>query len=63
WRLAGVVYLGSGHFTSRYIDSDGRVWSHDGISQSNFSVYSGMEHDIDLGISNGRKACCALYVS
>ncbi|KAJ7112340.1 hypothetical protein C8R44DRAFT_632156 [Mycena epipterygia] len=30
--LRGVIYLGSFHFTSRVIGSDGRLWFHDGIS-------------------------------
>ncbi|KAJ6549529.1 hypothetical protein DFH09DRAFT_926103 [Mycena vulgaris] len=29
--LRGIIYVGNFHFTSRLVDSDGRVWFHDGI--------------------------------
>lgn len=30
WRLVGTIYIGSNHFTSRFIDSLGCSWYHDG---------------------------------
>ncbi|EIW61752.1 uncharacterized protein TRAVEDRAFT_117359 [Trametes versicolor FP-101664 SS1] len=32
WCLRGLIYWGADHFTSRFIDGEGRVWFHDGIS-------------------------------
>lgn len=62
WSLAGIVYLGDGHFTSRFVDNASRVWYHDGISQSNRAIYEGNTDDIDLTTLRGRKACEIFYV-
>ncbi|EIN03374.1 hypothetical protein PUNSTDRAFT_78293 [Punctularia strigosozonata HHB-11173 SS5] len=32
WKLRGIVYFGNLHFTSRYIDSGGRIWYQDGMA-------------------------------
>ncbi|KAI0790267.1 hypothetical protein BC629DRAFT_1253731, partial [Irpex lacteus] len=63
WTLNGVIYLGDGHFTSRVIDRELRVWSHDGLSQSNCALLSGQLGDpaVDLLHFNGRRACCLIY--
>ncbi|KAJ7629546.1 hypothetical protein B0H17DRAFT_962868, partial [Mycena rosella] len=31
-RLRGIIYGGQGHFTSKFIDRNGVVWFHDGIT-------------------------------
>ncbi|KAI0087679.1 hypothetical protein BDY19DRAFT_892557 [Irpex rosettiformis] len=62
WELAGVIYLGGGHFTSRFIDEHQRVWSHDGISQSNCATYCGLLPDVDLKEYNGRRISYLLYI-
>ncbi|KAJ7152407.1 hypothetical protein C8R46DRAFT_820871, partial [Mycena filopes] len=31
-KLRGIIYGGQGHFTCRYIDRDGGMWFHDGIT-------------------------------
>lgn len=47
YRLCGIIYHGSAHFTCRVIDSLGNIWYHDGITtmnkcefEGNLSVYS-----------------------
>lgn len=62
WTLAGCIYLGGSHFTSRYIDIDNQVWSHDGISQSNCAVYAGHLDVVDLTVYDHRRVCTMLYV-
>ncbi|KAI0675201.1 hypothetical protein C8Q78DRAFT_965126, partial [Trametes maxima] len=37
-RLAGIIYLGFGHFTCRYLASDGATWYHDGAHTGNVCV-------------------------
>ena len=33
YRLCGVIYYGSGHFTCYIVDKSGNVWYHDGFTQ------------------------------
>jgi hypothetical protein len=63
WSLAGIIYLDNCHFTSRYIDLDGRIWSHDGMSQSNIATLERNElnETIDLSKFGVRKACHLFY--
>jgi hypothetical protein len=64
WSLAGIRYLSNCHFTSRYVDSDGSIWSHDGMSQSNFAILerSDTMEPIDLSSFEARKACHLFYI-
>jgi len=38
FKLQGVIYCGGSHFVSRYIDLDGVVWYHDGITTASKCV-------------------------
>ncbi|PPQ87198.1 hypothetical protein CVT25_014753 [Psilocybe cyanescens] len=38
YRLAGVIYGGQQHFTSRIVDRQGDVWYHDGIATSRHCI-------------------------
>ncbi|KAJ7015742.1 hypothetical protein C8F04DRAFT_985019 [Mycena alexandri] len=31
-KLRGIIYAGQAHFTCRYIERDGTMWFHDGIT-------------------------------
>lgn len=61
WTLGGAVYLADGHFTSRVVDNEYQVWSHDGVSQSNCASYTGDINETDLLYFNGRRACWLIY--
>ncbi|KAJ7480870.1 hypothetical protein FB451DRAFT_1238638 [Mycena latifolia] len=37
-KLRGVIYGGQGHFVARFIDLNGAVWFHDGISTGRLCV-------------------------
>ena len=41
YQLAGLIYFGSFHFTSRIIDKDGSIWYHDGVRTGRRCVYEG----------------------
>ncbi|KAI0793102.1 hypothetical protein BC629DRAFT_1261903, partial [Irpex lacteus] len=47
YRLIGIIYYGGVHFTSRVIDSDGRVWYYDGIETQHTCQYEGTVADIE----------------
>ena len=52
--LKGIVYLGSFHFTSRLIESDGTIWYHDGRTTGALC-----EPDGNVGLmSNGQLRSC-----
>ncbi|EPT05107.1 hypothetical protein FOMPIDRAFT_43059 [Fomitopsis schrenkii] len=60
WRLVGTVYLGSNHFTCRYIDQRRNIWYHDGMTTT---VSCLREHgDVDLTMAMDRPLSHALYV-
>jgi len=63
YRLRGVVYHGSYHFTARIIDSNNCVWYHDGMTTGKDCVYEGKWKDIgDIGSVNDRRATLLIYV-
>jgi len=63
YRLRGVVYHGSYHFTARIIDSNNCVWYHDGMTTGKDCVYEGKWKDIsDIGSVNERRATLLIYV-
>lgn len=41
YRLCGIVYHGSDHFTCRIIDVSGDIWFHDGITTKEWCEYEG----------------------
>jgi len=63
YRLRGVVYHGSYHFTARIIDGNNCIWYHDGMTTGKDCVYEGKQKDIsDIGSVNGRRATLLIYV-
>lgn len=62
WALGGVVYLGQEHFTSRYVNSHGHVWCHDGMTQGNHPIYEGILANLNMSELQQRRACLAVYV-
>jgi hypothetical protein len=64
WSLAGIIYFSNCHFTSRYVDTNGSIWWHDGMSQSNFAILerSDTMEPIDLSTFGARKACHLFYI-
>ena len=60
WRLAGTIYLGSGHFTSRFVDCHHQSWYHDGITTGpTFLREFGWP---DMSMAMGRPLTHAVYV-
>ncbi|KAF8575387.1 hypothetical protein K439DRAFT_1370064 [Ramaria rubella] len=41
FRLAGVIYFGSEHFTAQIVDHGMKVWYHDGITTKRSCTYEG----------------------
>ena len=39
YRLCGIIYFGSFHFTCRLIDHEGKIWYHDGIQTGSSCRY------------------------
>ncbi|KAI0351714.1 hypothetical protein OH77DRAFT_1410608 [Trametes cingulata] len=61
WMLCGVVYLGSNHFTARYISDSGMAWYHDGASTGSLCTPEGPSSAISLASAFGRAASHLLY--
>lgn len=61
YRLAGIVYLGAFHFTSRIVHPDQSVWFHDGQLGADAS-FEGWTSTLDLTRRANRVATCLLYV-
>ena len=59
WNLIGIVYSGHSHFTSRYIDGNGEIWFHDGVSSGHTCIRE--VHGVDLSKAMGRGAHLILY--
>ncbi len=62
WSLRGVIYLGWGHFTSRYVASDGKVWFHDGASTGRACTADSPRTLIDFSSAGGRRFSHLIYV-
>ncbi|KAJ7187209.1 hypothetical protein C8R46DRAFT_880338 [Mycena filopes] len=45
-RLRGIIYGGQGHFTCRFIQSDGTIWFHDGITTGSSCLRESKVQDI-----------------
>ncbi|KAJ7102042.1 hypothetical protein C8R44DRAFT_576793, partial [Mycena epipterygia] len=46
-RLRGVIYGGQSHFTCRYVERDGEIWFHDGITTGRRCVREGNLRELD----------------
>ncbi len=64
WSLRGLIYWGADHFTSRFVDSEGRVWFHDGISTGSQCILETNSHadPPDLLHSGQRDLTHAIFV-
>ncbi|EIM87775.1 uncharacterized protein STEHIDRAFT_54710 [Stereum hirsutum FP-91666 SS1] len=64
YRLAGVVYHGTYHFTARLIDKNSNTWCHDGMTNAGKCIPAGKVKDVpDMSVLEGRVACLAIYTS
>lgn len=64
YRLCGVIYFGSFHFTARIVTSDGLVWFNDGIQTKSSSQRNGNIGDLSSQVmskAKGRKASIMIY--
>ncbi|KAJ7749131.1 hypothetical protein B0H16DRAFT_1319457 [Mycena metata] len=65
-KLRGVIYGGQAHFTCRYIDSEGGMWFHDGITTANKCLadvkLSSVENLLDLHRCGEKIAVAVVYV-
>ncbi|RDX56131.1 hypothetical protein OH76DRAFT_1338348 [Lentinus brumalis] len=64
WRLAGAVYFGWAHFTSRYFDQTGSCWFHDGAVTGRYCIpdTASIHHPSTLLSSRARLASHYVYV-
>ncbi|KAJ7153845.1 hypothetical protein C8R46DRAFT_897874 [Mycena filopes] len=46
-RLRGIIYGGQGHFTCRYVQRQGQMWFHDGITTGSSCLRESMLQDVD----------------
>ncbi|KAJ7664168.1 hypothetical protein B0H17DRAFT_952241 [Mycena rosella] len=64
-KLRGIVYGGQAHFTSRFIDINGTIWFHDGISTGRNCVpetnLSSLADLMALGRCGAKKAVAVIY--
>jgi hypothetical protein len=64
YRLRGLLYFGSFHFTSRILSPEGDVWFHDGIQTGNSFKSQGHRkfmNDQDWQTCEGRKLVMSIY--
>jgi len=62
YKLRGVIYYSTDHFTSRFITETGSVWYHDGLSTGQRMVYDGNVSLTNLETCQSGVATCAIYV-
>lgn len=63
YRLKGVVYYASNHFTSRFFAANKNVWYHDGITTGKQTVHERTLHDYtEPSIFNCRDATATLSI-
>ncbi|SJL08914.1 uncharacterized protein ARMOST_12288 [Armillaria ostoyae] len=55
YRLTGIVYYGSHHFTVRYVDPRGQVWFNDGITWGQYALSEGLVGDVELSVDKSGK--------
>jgi hypothetical protein len=63
YKLIGIIYFGSEHFTARIILEDGQIWFHDGITTSHNTIYDGSLtlNRPELYTCRGKRASLVLY--
>ena len=61
YRLAAIVYFGSGHFTLRYIAPCGTVYYHDGLRGNEMDAELTPISLLDLAFCTGKTASLAIY--
>lgn len=63
WTLQGIVYFGSNHYTSRFIDDDDSVWYHDGADTGSHCLHNGdsITDLIDINTVHNRRAYIVIY--
>jgi hypothetical protein len=64
YHLAGIIYYGSGHFTSRIITENRDCLFYDGMTDNGQFKHTGNlnTHNIDLNKCRGKNATCVLYM-
>jgi PIF1-like helicase len=63
YMLAGVMYYGANHFTSRIVESSQLVWFHDGVETGRYMEYEGTIDSLgSLSHCRGKSATAAIYV-
>ncbi len=60
YRLTGIVYYGTHHFTARYVDPQGQVWFNDGITLGRHAISEGLLSNIDMSADKSSKQCDVL---
>ncbi len=64
-RLRGIIYGGQNHFTCRFIDIDGNMWFHDGITTGQKCLpevnINAVPDLLELHTCGQKKAVCVIY--
>ncbi|KAJ7661407.1 hypothetical protein DFH06DRAFT_988433 [Mycena polygramma] len=63
-QLRGIVYGGGGHFTCRFVSSQGFLWYHDGITTGRRCIEEGKLEDLapaDLMKTRNKLAVLLIY--
>ncbi|KAF8872999.1 hypothetical protein BD779DRAFT_1389752, partial [Infundibulicybe gibba] len=62
YKLRGIIYYGTNHFTARIISPLDRVWFHDGIVTGRAMEYEGtLSPSLSLASCNSAPAVVAIY--
>ncbi|KAI0357519.1 hypothetical protein OH77DRAFT_1398804 [Trametes cingulata] len=61
WKLRGLIYWGANHFTCRFVDHNGMVWYHDGVSCGQNCEVEGQVGEVDLLEARGRSLSHLVY--
>ncbi|KAI0355617.1 hypothetical protein OH77DRAFT_1454050 [Trametes cingulata] len=63
WTLRGLIYWGGNHFTCRYLDRNGMVWYHDGVSCGRDCKPERLADEMNLLEANRRGLSHLIYYS
>jgi hypothetical protein len=62
YKLKGIIYFSSAHFTCRIVDKRGHIFYHDGITTGRHCRYEGLFGDIsNLHQAEGRQSVAFIY--
>ncbi len=64
FKLKGMIYFGSFHFTSQFVDNNDGVWYHDGVETDQGCQFQGQLHTLNnnaLLYTHNRQLCTAIY--